>query len=68
MHHPTTSSACACAPASALGAGAAGLPAAVVAARREWALARCEAARLLLSGPRRAVLDFLCARATPIAV
>lgn len=68
MDHHTTSCPCACAPASALGVGAAGLPAAVVAARREWALARCEAARLLLSGPRRAVLDFLCARATPIVV
>jgi Fe2+ or Zn2+ uptake regulation protein len=39
-----------------------------VAARREWALARCAAARLLLSEPRRAVLDFLCARAAPITV
>ncbi|PAW88104.1 MAG: hypothetical protein B9S33_05325 [Pedosphaera sp. Tous-C6FEB] len=68
MKHPTTSCACACAPASALGAGTPGLPTTVVAARREWALARCEAARLLLSGPRRAVLDFLCARATPIVV
>lgn len=40
----------------------------MVAARREWALARCAAARLLLSGPRQAVLDFLCARAAPIVV
>lgn len=68
MKQPTTSCACACAPASALGAGGVGLSAAVVAARREWALARCEAGRLLLSRPRRAVLEFLCARATPIVV
>jgi len=59
---------CACAPASALGAGVGALPAATLAARRDWALGLCQTARLTLTATRRAVLDFLCARAAPIVV
>ncbi len=60
--------ACTCAPPAASLSAEAGLAAPAVAARRDWALARCHHARLALTGPRRAVLDFLCARAVPIVV
>lgn len=68
MRPPASTISCACAPASALGTGTGVLPAAVVSARWDWALGLCRTARLTLTAPRRAVLDFLCARAAPIAV
>ena len=72
MSEPTTMNragqAITCAPPFALAPGEVRLAASAIAARREWALTRCHHERLALTGPRHAVLDFLCARPAPIVV